>query len=315
MLRARRLRQGAHHVNRPALSGSIARPTSMSPAPSSVSNSARSSGRCPMAMGLRSFGCTSISVRAMFMSPQSSSSRPSARSSRAHSDQPRQELELGGIILAAVGDVHRGDHQVAELHLTIRDSWSNGGMAVDRLAGKRLLAKLQRYARITLAAVPERVVVRPRDASGTCGSSAFSSCRQTTSGRSRSSHSWTCAARARMPLTFHVATFTALPMATTMPPPARRSIPVQVRHDPRQDRVGEDVSRQHGGYRRRQIRQVGHASTQDHRIGVEHVDDRGERTGQPVRGTAPGVRMAWESPAAAARTMSWLERRAPLRRA
>src|SRR6266446_5771258 len=35
------------------------------------------------------------------------------------------------------------------------------------------------------------------------------SCRQTTSGRSRSIHSWTCACRARMPLTFQVATLMA----------------------------------------------------------------------------------------------------------
>src|SRR5262245_51530165 len=44
-------------------------------------------------------------------------------------------------------------------------------------------------------------------ASGICACSAFSSCRQTTSGWSRASHSQSCAARARMPFTFQVAIF------------------------------------------------------------------------------------------------------------
>src|SRR5687767_13421936 len=45
--------------------------------------------------------------------------------------------------------------------------------------------------------------------SGICAGSALSSCRQTTSGLSRPSHSQNCAWRARMPLTFQVAIFTA----------------------------------------------------------------------------------------------------------
>src|SRR5207244_2181880 len=44
-------------------------------------------------------------------------------------------------------------------------------------------------------------------ASGICTVSAFSSCRQTTSGLSRASQSQSCAARARMPFTFQVAIF------------------------------------------------------------------------------------------------------------
>lgn len=83
MLRWRKLRQGAHHVKRLGLSGSSVRPTSARCSPS-FSNSSRSSGRCPMRLGWRSFGCTSTSLRVTFMSPHSTSSCPSSCSCLAH---------------------------------------------------------------------------------------------------------------------------------------------------------------------------------------------------------------------------------------
>src|ERR687897_252088 len=76
MFRWRMFRHGAHHVNSPSSSGASARPTSTSPSAMMHSSKARSSGSCPMAVGLRSFGCTSRPVRATFRSPPIPTVRP-----------------------------------------------------------------------------------------------------------------------------------------------------------------------------------------------------------------------------------------------
>src|SRR5437764_307630 len=68
----------ADHVNRSALSGSTWRCTSTRPRLMIRSMSARSSGSWPIARGLRSFGWTSMSVRATFRSPHMTSGRPVA---------------------------------------------------------------------------------------------------------------------------------------------------------------------------------------------------------------------------------------------
>src|SRR5205814_1583875 len=83
-LRCRMLRHGAHHVNSPSLSGSNARPRSTKPWPRIRSTIARSSGSWPIARGLRSFGWTSRSVRATFISPSSTSARPLAANDAAY---------------------------------------------------------------------------------------------------------------------------------------------------------------------------------------------------------------------------------------
>ena len=111
---ARMLRHGAHQVNRPSLSGSSARPTSTRPRPMMRSSSARSSGSWPIARGLRSFGCTSRSVRATFRSPHSTSVPPGALKRRGVGVQRLEEPHLGGEVLAAVRHVDRRDGQVAD---------------------------------------------------------------------------------------------------------------------------------------------------------------------------------------------------------
>ena len=80
------------------------------PRPMIRSSSARSSGSWPIARGLRSFGCTSRSVRATFRSPQSTSSRARPRcSAAAYASIASRKPHLGGEVLAAVRHVDRGD--------------------------------------------------------------------------------------------------------------------------------------------------------------------------------------------------------------
>ena len=128
MLRLRMSRHGGHHVNSAALSGSSARATSTSASPSNASKSARSSSRWPMTSGLRSLGCTSMSARAMLMSPHRTG-RGLPRAALSPSRRGMQEAELRRIVLAAVGHVHRSEHEVAErdlhdarLHVEVRDA-------------------------------------------------------------------------------------------------------------------------------------------------------------------------------------------------
>ena len=166
MLRWRMLRHGAHHVNRRSLSGSSARPTSTRCSPSSCSNSSRSSGRWPMTPGLRSRGCTSISVRVMLMSPHRTSSRPSACSCFAHAASRCQELELRRIVLAAVRHVDRSEHEVAERGLHDARFHVEIGMAERRLGIEQALPDVQRHARVGAQAVPVDVIVRELAALG-----------------------------------------------------------------------------------------------------------------------------------------------------
>jgi hypothetical protein len=72
---------------------------------------------------------------------------------------------------------------------------------------QELSPQVQRHARVSAGAVPERVVVASLQRSGTWSGRALISWRHNTSGRSRSTHSQSCASRARMPFTFQVAIF------------------------------------------------------------------------------------------------------------
>ena len=63
-------------------------------------------GRCPIISALRSLGCTSISARAMLMSPHSTSSRPSSCSASPWPQAPSR-TDLRRIVLASVRHVDR----------------------------------------------------------------------------------------------------------------------------------------------------------------------------------------------------------------
>src|ERR1051325_2793384 len=97
----------------------------------------------------------------------------------------------------------------------MRDSMSNSGWLNAGAASKaplRTCSDTPEYARRPCQNTWES---SSWHCSGTCPSSAFSSCRHTTSGRSsRESQSQNCACRARMPLTFQVPIFTGYAEAT-----------------------------------------------------------------------------------------------------
>ena len=65
--------------------------------------SARSSGSWPIARGLRSFGCTSRSVRATFRSPQSTSGRPLRLNDAAYASSASRKRILAGKSLPPFG--------------------------------------------------------------------------------------------------------------------------------------------------------------------------------------------------------------------
>ena len=116
------LRQGAHHVNRSSLSGSSACPTSTSPGPMIRTMMARSSGSCPTAFGLRSFGCTSRSVRATFRSPHTITGAPAARNVFREHVEHVEELHLRRKVLAAIRHVDGRDRSAPRRAATIRAS-------------------------------------------------------------------------------------------------------------------------------------------------------------------------------------------------
>src|SRR5450756_1251622 len=96
MFRCRMLRQGGHQVKSRSLSGSRARPRSTRPREMMRSSRSRSSGSWPIASGFRSFGCTSISVRATFRSPHSTIGTPEACMACAWASIASRNLSLAG---------------------------------------------------------------------------------------------------------------------------------------------------------------------------------------------------------------------------
>ena len=154
MLRAFMSRHGAHHVNIWSLSGSRARPVSTSPLPMMRSSSARSSGSWPTARGFRSFGCTSISVRAMFRSPHRIAGCPAACRSAVYCRERLEKAHLRRKVLAAVRYVdgregHALDGGGHDPALVVE-----GGVVERGTLGREGLADVQADARIPLRSVP-----------------------------------------------------------------------------------------------------------------------------------------------------------------
>ena len=159
MLRWRMFRHGGHHVNSASLSGCSARPTSTKCAPSRRSKSSRSSGRWPMTPALRSRGCTSMSACATLRSPHSDHVASFRVQLRRPVGEPRQEPSFAAIVLAAVGDVHRREDEIAERDLHDPRFHVEVGMREHRIGVVQRLADVQRNAGIAAHAVPVDVVI------------------------------------------------------------------------------------------------------------------------------------------------------------
>ncbi len=86
--------------------------------------------------------------------------QPSAvcRQPRGPIDQTLHESELGGVVLAAVGNVDRRDHEIAVLHLHDARLHVEGWMAEDGIDREQILPDVQGHARIPLQGVPVGVV-------------------------------------------------------------------------------------------------------------------------------------------------------------
>ena len=147
MLRARMLRQGAHQVNSSGSSGATCRWRSTRPRPMTRSSRVRSSGRCPIALALRSFGWTSFSVRVTFRSPHRSSGR-------CELVQGRQEPYFGIEILAAVRHVDGRHGQFWQCCCDDAMFEVECRMVVGGTARKPLGSHEQCHTRVALAAVP-----------------------------------------------------------------------------------------------------------------------------------------------------------------
>ena len=151
---------------------------------------------------------TSRSSGMTFQSPASTAGRSSASNSRGVRAQPLHPaqlvVELLGADRIAVGQVDRADDQRRRL----RPRYSGCGCRRDRRAGPCGAAPAASPraqdgdAVEALLAVPDGAIAgAPRcRAIGSDSSAHFSSCRQATSGFSRSSHSSRRGRRARMPL-------------------------------------------------------------------------------------------------------------------
>ena len=162
MLRWRMLRHGGHQREEPRRCRDPWRGRRRPDARRAASrSSARSSGRWPMTPGLRSRGCTSMSVRATLMSPQSTSSRPVVVQPRAPIAPAQfRKSSFAVVVLAAVGHVDRGEDDVADLRRARcatpcrRPGWREHGPR-----SERFLLDVERNPGIRAQAVPEDVVV------------------------------------------------------------------------------------------------------------------------------------------------------------
>ena len=159
------------------------------------SSSARSSGSWPIARGLRSFGCTSMSVRATLMSPHRSRAAARRRASRRERVERREEAHLGAKVLAAVRHVDRG--HASRPAVAPSRSGSRSRTPDARTPGGRArtsCATCSADAGVALRAVPVApVALASRRARRQLIGAALISCRQRTSGCSRSIHSCSCA--------------------------------------------------------------------------------------------------------------------------
>ena len=155
MLRWRMLRHGAHHVNRPSLSGSSARPTSTRPRPR-IRSMQRAllrqlADRARLAL-LRvdvALGARDVHVAAAARAAPPAACDAGVRVHRL------EEPHLGGEVLAAVRHVDRRDGQ--RRRRVDRDDAVlvvEGGMREGGPLGRERLADVQADAGVALAAVP-----------------------------------------------------------------------------------------------------------------------------------------------------------------
>src|SRR5690349_21141556 len=73
--------------------------------------------------------------------------------------EPRQELQLRGIVLPAVRDIDRRDYQVVDFCLHDARFDVERRVTEYRIGGDQVPANQKRHARIALAAVPVRVIL------------------------------------------------------------------------------------------------------------------------------------------------------------
>ena len=104
----------------------------------------------------------------VFTAPTAELNGPGAERA-APLDQALEESDLAGVILSAVGNVDRGDHQLAEVGRHHSGLEVERRVAVHRWLGKRLLPQLERHPRVAFAAVPEGVIVLSLDDLGHLG--------------------------------------------------------------------------------------------------------------------------------------------------
>src|SRR6266576_2573768 len=85
---------------------------------------------------------------------------PFGLESRGPIDEAGDERQLRGVVLAAVGAVDRGDHQVAVLDLDDAGFPVEGRVTEHRIDGEEVLADVERHTGIPLERMPVGVVVR-----------------------------------------------------------------------------------------------------------------------------------------------------------
>ena len=212
MFRWRRFRHGAHQVKSPSLRGierRARRPRARAPGSARGARAPRAAARWRPASapsGARPGRCARRSGRR-----RSRAARPAARASAAQRSSASRNRSFAGEVLAAVRHVDRGDGHAATSAIAMRVLEVEAGVDEGRALGGDVAPHVQRRRR-SRRSRRARGTSSPRGSqseAGTLAGGALISCRQTTSGRSRASHSPTWASRARMPLTFQVPIFTA----------------------------------------------------------------------------------------------------------
>src|SRR6185503_20757393 len=74
-------------------------------------------------------------------------------------DETFHKRQLRGVVFAAVRNVDRRDHLIAVLHLHDPRFHVERRMAEDGIDGEQVFANMERYAGVTLPAVPVHVVI------------------------------------------------------------------------------------------------------------------------------------------------------------
>ena len=168
-----------------------------------------------------------MSVRATLRSPATTSERPAACASAAQRSSASRKRSFAAKSFPPFGTYTEARVSSATSATAIRVSTSKGGCPYAGRAGAS--------SRLTCRPTPE-YAVSPchrhqypgiwESEAGTLAAGALISWRQRTSGDSRSMSASTCASRARMPFTFHVAIFTADPPGGTTSDDAPRWVNV-----------------------------------------------------------------------------------------